>query len=87
MEGKEVRNRGREFRVMGDSDDSGLKRLSEFNARFLHAAGRTGTDVDDTTRRSCVWWSWLRTVRHAGICNHRGFHCRADDRAHAGIPG
>ena len=25
----------------------------------------------------------IRTVRHAGICNHCCFHCRADDRAYA----
>jgi len=30
--GKESADRGQKFRVMGDSDDSGFKRLSEFDA-------------------------------------------------------
>ena len=80
MEGKEVRFGVVNSCAVGHGHDRGVQRLSQHDARLLHAAGRAGAAVADTTGRDRLRRCRLRVVRDAGVRHRRGVRRRADGR-------
>ncbi len=71
MEGKEVRFGLGQFRLVGDGHHGRLQRQRQQHARLLHAAGRTGSHVDDATGGGHLRRRGQRAVRHADVRHRR----------------
>ena len=87
MEGKEARFGIVDFRDLGHGDHSGLERLGQFHARFLHAHGRPVPAGTDAVGRGHLRRRRLRALRHADHGHYYGLHSRSHGRPHAGVSG
>ena len=75
----------RQFGSLERGDDRGFQRISQRDARFVHASGRTRRDVAHAVGRSRLWRRWFRPLRNARVRHRRGVHRRTDGRTDARI--
>ena len=87
MEGKETRFGTDRFGAVGDRHHRHLVRRGQFDARQLHAAGRTRPARQHADRRDHFRRRRLRTLRDAGDGGAVGLHRGFDGGADAGVFG